>query len=119
MDLTMLLAAEGEKRGWPELVVVIVVPVVLAFLLYRFARLRVDQGGARWLPWASLVPLVIGVWFGVGPLQDITTKSYHLYNSPSDRSTMLHYAAFGVPVLALVTFVGFLLYTAHRNRMEG
>ncbi len=119
MDLTVLLAAEGEKRAWPELMVVIVIPLVLAFILYRFARLRVDQGGAKWLPWLCLVPLIIGVWMGLGPLMDIRTPSYSLYNSPSDRSVMLHYAAFVVPALGTLAFAGFLVQRALRDRLEG
>lgn len=116
LGLTTLAAAEGEKHKWPELVVLIVLPLLLSFILLRFAQRR--QRGAAWQKWASLVPLVAGALMALDPFGDIRTSSYIDFHKVSDRSSYLHYASLLVPCVAILAVVAYLLYDAHRERME-
>ena len=116
LGLWILAAAEGDKHEAPELVVLIVLPLVLSFILLRFAQKR--RRGPAWQKWASLVPLVAGGLMALDPFGDIRTWSYRELHSVSDRSTYLHYAALLVPCAAILGVVAYLLYDAHRERME-
>lgn len=122
MDLagfvTQLLADTGDKRTAVPLLVLIVLPLFLSFLLYKFAKSRVDHGASRVTLWGALVPLVAGVALGLGPLQDIMTPSYQSFHAVTPRSAMLHYAAFIVPCVAILLVVGLILYGNHREKME-
>jgi hypothetical protein len=115
---TILLAAEGDKRTAVPLAVLIILPLFLTFLLYRFAKSKVDRGASRLTLWAALVPLVAGIALGLGPLQDILTPSYRDFHMVTPRSAMLHYAAFIVPCVATLLTVGFILYGNYREKME-
>ena len=116
LGLTILATAEGDKHEAPELLVLIVLPLVLSFILLRFAQKR--QRGAAWQKWASLVPLVVGALMALDPFGDIRTWSYRELHHVSERSTYLHYGALLVPCVAILGIVGYLLYDAHRERME-
>ena len=116
LGLTALAAAEGDKHEAPELLVLIVLPLVLSFILLRFAQRR--QGGATWQKWASLVPLVAGALMAIDPFGDVRTPSYIDFHDVTDRSSYLHYASLLVPCVAILAVVAYLLYDAHRERME-
>ena len=116
LGLTVLVAAEGDKHKWPELAVLIVLPLVLSFILLRFAQRR--ERGAAWQKWASLVPLVVGGLMALDPFGDIRTPSYRDFHDVSERSIYLHYASLLVPCAAILGVVAYLLYDAHRERME-
>ena len=112
---TLLAAADGDKYEAPELLVLIVVPLVLSFILLRIAQRR---RGPAWQRWASLVPLVAGALMAIDPFGDILMASYLDFHNVSDRSVYLHYAALIVPCATILGIVAYLLYLAHRERME-
>ncbi|MCH8978383.1 MAG: hypothetical protein IH945_03965 [Armatimonadetes bacterium] len=115
LGLVAQIAAQDEKHEWPELVVLIVLPLVLSFMLLRIARRR---RGAAWQKWASLVPLVAGALLALDPFGDIRSFVYRNLYHVSDRSTYLHYATLLVPCAAILGTVAYLLYLGHRERME-
>ena len=116
LGLTLLATAEGDKHEAPELLVLIVLPLVLSFILLRFAQKR--RRGPAWQKWASLVPLVAGALMALDPFGDILLFSYRTMHKVSDRSTYLHYGALLVPCAAILGIVAYLLYDARRERME-
>ena len=115
---TSLLASAGEKHSVVELGVIILVPAILSFTLYRVARDRAQAGKSRAIAWLSLIPLLIGDWFGLTPLRDVTTESYRHFYYLTDRSVNLHYAAFIVPALCTLVLLGMLIHRTYRDRME-
>ena len=115
VGLMAQITAKGDKHEAPELLVLIVVPLVLSLVLLRIAKL---MQGAAWLKWASLVPLVAGGLMALDPFGDILTESYLDFHNVSDRSVSLHYAALFVPCATILVIVAYLLYLGHRERME-
>lgn len=113
-----LLGAEWEKFSPAYLLVLVAVPMLLATLLYVFAKSRVGLGAPRWQFWLSLVPLLAGVYLALRPLKYVNTPSYRTMYFLSDRAVMLHYAAFYVPVAGVLLFGGIILYGNHRDKME-
>lgn len=115
---TTLLAAEGDKHSPIELGVLVLLPIILAFVLYRYAKGRVEAGAPRWQLWAALVPLVVGVLLAYRAYDDVSDKSYREFHFLTQRAVMLHYAAFFVPVAATLLTIGIILYGNHREKME-
>lgn len=113
-----LLATEGDKHNAPELIVLVILPIVLAFFLYRFAKSRVERGAPRWQLCAALVPLLLGVFFAFAAYTDISDDNYRDFHFITPRSVILHYAAFFVPLAATVLVIGLIVYGAYRDRME-
>ncbi len=122
MDLaglsTSLLAQDGEKHSAVALGVLVVLPLILSFLLFRYAKSRVAHGAPRWQLWLSLVPLLFGVYLAIQPLTDILKPSYRKFYFISPRSEILHYATFVTPCVAVLLVVGLILYMNHREKME-
>ncbi len=123
MDLqgfaTALLAAEGDKHEPLALGVLVVIPFILSAVLYRLASAKVHGGASRLLLWTCLVPVIIGALMAIQPLKDVMNNNYLEWNFISPRSKMLHYAAFYVPAGSILLFAGLILYSNHRNKMEG
>ena len=115
VGLMAQITAKGDKHEFAELAVLIVVPLVLSYILLRIAHRR---RGPAWQRWASLVPLVAGALMALDPFGDILTASYLDFHNVSDRSIYLHYAALIVPCATILGIVAYLLYLAHRERME-
>ena len=119
MGLTQFLADEGDKHPGLELILLLAIPLILSFILFRFAKFRIDQGAPRWTMWASLVPVVIAIFLAYPAFADISDQSYRDFHSVTPRSTMLHYAAFFTPIAATVALVGYLIFSHYRHRLEG
>jgi hypothetical protein len=117
-SFTSLLAAEGDKHSPIELGVLVLLPILLAFVLHRYAKGRVEAGAPRWQLWAALVPLLVGVLLAYGAFEDVSKASYREFHFLTPRAVMLHYAAFFVPVAATVLTIGLILYSNHREKME-
>ena len=64
------------------------------------------------------MPLVAGALMALDPFDEIRTASYLDFHDVSDRSIYLHYAALIVPCATILGIVAYLLYLAHRERME-
>jgi hypothetical protein len=115
---TSLLAAEGDKHSPIELGVLVLLPLLLAFLLHRYAKGRVEAGAPRWQLWAALVPLLVGVLLAYRVFEDVSKASYREFHFLTPRAVMLHYASFFVPVAATLLTIGLILYSNHREKME-
>ena len=113
-----LIAAVDERYHGLELVILIVLPLFLTFLLWKFAKSRVQRGAARALLWSVLLPLVAAVYLGLGPLKAINSDFYREWQGITPRSEMLHYAAFFVPIAAILFVSGLILHTNYREKME-
>lgn len=115
----MLLAPPGEKHEALELGVLIALPVILALVLLRITSGRVANGAPAWQRWTSLVPLLVGIWLALDPFSDIQdVVVYRQFWEVSDQSAILHYVVIIVPCAATLGMIGYLLYAAHRERME-
>jgi hypothetical protein len=115
---TSLLAEAGDKHSPIELGVLVLLPIILAFLLYRYAKGRVEAGAPRWQMWAALVPLVVGALLAYRAYLDVSDNSYREFHFLTQRAIMLHYASFFVPVAATLLTIGIILYGNHREKME-
>ena len=119
MGLTQFLADAGDKHTGLELILLLTIPLILSFILYRFAKFRIDQGAPRWIMWASLVPVVVAIYLAYPAYIDISNENYRDFNSVTPRSVMLHYATFFTPIAATLALAGFLVFNHYRHRMEG
>lgn len=117
--LVSIFAPAGEKHKALELFVLIILPGLLSGILLRYALKKVALGARRWILWLSLIPLLAGVYLAITPFQDVQQKELYVrWHMVTDRSVILHYVAFFVPVGLTVVLLGTLVYLGYRDRME-
>lgn len=119
MDLIKLMAAEGEKHEALALGLILVLPLIVAYLILQFGKFKIDNGAPRWISWLALIPLAAGAALAYPAFVDVSNDNYRDFHMLSDRSVMLHYATFFTPLAAIAILVGALLYGSYRRKMEG
>lgn len=119
IDMNVFLAAAGDKHEAAELIVLMLVPMALSFVLWRVVESRILKGGSLTLRWASLIPLVFGVYLSSTPFMDIRDSQYRSFHSVSDRSESLHYASFFVPLAATLLLGGWVAWKVRQHKLEG
>jgi hypothetical protein len=119
MNLHWIIADVGDKYEGPQLVALLLIPLVVSVVIYRLAKLRIDQGGPRWLKWISVLPLLVAAVLAFAPFQEISREDYRDFHMVSKRSAMLHYATFFVPIGGTLALAGLILYGNYRNKLEG
>ncbi len=95
-----------------------IIPVGIAFALFLVLRMLEFSSGKHRYAILSGIPLLVGVLLGLKPLQLITDSLYlDLYNV-SDRSKMLHYATFYLPLGLLVALIVWQIMRERRHKLE-
>lgn len=118
LGFSLLAAAEDKKFEALELGLLLFLPLILSVVLLKIINGRIKKGGSPMLRWASLIPLLVGCYRSFTPFMKILDDNYVDYNMVSERSEMLHYAAFIVPCVAVLGMIAYFFYAMHRERME-